>query len=93
MQLDRLRHLTLTQREPVTEHLHLAFLAWTRAEVDAFHRAGVEVGYRSNGAQASEAMPPITTPLTSSASHSHNVEAVYREPATHSSWAWLRSGS
>jgi catechol 2,3-dioxygenase-like lactoylglutathione lyase family enzyme len=32
-----------------TEHVHLAFSAPDRETVDAFHRAGVEAGYRSNG--------------------------------------------
>lgn len=29
--------------------VHIAFVASTRAQVDAFHRAGVEAGYRDNG--------------------------------------------
>jgi catechol 2,3-dioxygenase-like lactoylglutathione lyase family enzyme len=29
--------------------IHLAFVARSRAEVDAFHRAGIESGYRDNG--------------------------------------------
>ena len=29
--------------------IHLAFVARTRAEVDAFHRAGIDSGYRDNG--------------------------------------------
>jgi catechol 2,3-dioxygenase-like lactoylglutathione lyase family enzyme len=34
---------------PPTEHLHLAFEARDRQAVDAFHHAGVEAGYISNG--------------------------------------------
>jgi catechol 2,3-dioxygenase-like lactoylglutathione lyase family enzyme len=34
---------------PPTEHLHLAFEARDRQAVEAFHRAGVEAGYVSNG--------------------------------------------
>jgi catechol 2,3-dioxygenase-like lactoylglutathione lyase family enzyme len=30
--------------------IHIAFVARSRDEVDAFHRAGVEAGYRDNGA-------------------------------------------
>jgi catechol 2,3-dioxygenase-like lactoylglutathione lyase family enzyme len=30
--------------------IHLAFVADSREQVDAFHRAGVEAGYRDNGA-------------------------------------------
>ena len=36
--------------KPVTRDAHLAFAARSRSEVDAFHRAGVEAGYRDNGA-------------------------------------------
>jgi catechol 2,3-dioxygenase-like lactoylglutathione lyase family enzyme len=34
---------------PVTRHLHVAFAAPTREEVDAFWRRGVDAGYRSDG--------------------------------------------
>jgi catechol 2,3-dioxygenase-like lactoylglutathione lyase family enzyme len=30
--------------------IHLAFVARTRTEVDSFHQAGIEAGYRDNGA-------------------------------------------
>ncbi len=33
----------------ITQEVHVAFAASSRAEVDAFHRAGVEAGYRDNG--------------------------------------------
>ena len=32
-----------------TENVHLAFAAFDRASVDAFHRLGTDAGYRSNG--------------------------------------------
>jgi catechol 2,3-dioxygenase-like lactoylglutathione lyase family enzyme len=35
--------------KPVTRNLHVAFVAPTREHVDAFWRAGVEAGYRSDG--------------------------------------------
>ena len=41
--------LSLSQEEPLAAPLHFAFLARTRAAVDAFHRAGIEAGYRDNG--------------------------------------------
>ncbi len=34
---------------PLTRDLHVAFAAGRRSEVDAFHRAAVEAGYRDNG--------------------------------------------
>ena len=35
---------------PATENLHLAFEALNKETVDAFHQAGIEAGYASNGA-------------------------------------------
>jgi len=35
---------------PVTRDAHVAFATRSRDEVDAFHRAGVEAGYRDHGA-------------------------------------------
>ena len=36
--------------KPLTRDVHVAFAARDRAEVEAFWRAGVEAGYRDNGA-------------------------------------------
>ena len=36
--------------KPVAQNVHIAFPAKSREEVDAFHRAGIEAGYRDNGA-------------------------------------------
>ena len=41
--------LTLVPGTP-TQRMHFAFMAETRDVVDAFHRAGVDAGYRDNGA-------------------------------------------
>jgi catechol 2,3-dioxygenase-like lactoylglutathione lyase family enzyme len=35
---------------PLTQGLHIGFVAPSREHVDAFHRAGVEAGYRDDGA-------------------------------------------
>src|SRR5262245_66592677 len=35
---------------PVTRGLHIGLVAPSRGHVDAFHRAGVEAGYRDDGA-------------------------------------------
>jgi catechol 2,3-dioxygenase-like lactoylglutathione lyase family enzyme len=35
---------------PVTRRLHIGFVAPSHEHVDAFHRAGVEAGYRDDGA-------------------------------------------
>ena len=34
---------------PVARNLHIAFPAKSREQVDAFHRAAMEAGYRDNG--------------------------------------------
>jgi catechol 2,3-dioxygenase-like lactoylglutathione lyase family enzyme len=64
--------------------IHLAFVADSREQVDAFHRAGVEAGYRDNG-------PPGVREQYSSKEggryyaaflldpDGNNVEAVHRE--------------
>jgi predicted lactoylglutathione lyase len=82
--------LSIGHRQPPTPPIHFAFLARSREAVDAFHRVGVEAGYRSNG-------PPGLREYAADyyASYlldpdSHNVEAVYREPETRASWTWLR---
>jgi catechol 2,3-dioxygenase-like lactoylglutathione lyase family enzyme len=35
--------------KPVSRDVHIAFAAASRVEVDAFHQAGVNAGYRDNG--------------------------------------------
>jgi catechol 2,3-dioxygenase-like lactoylglutathione lyase family enzyme len=35
--------------EPVAQNVHIAFPAKSREEVDAFHRAAMQAGYRDNG--------------------------------------------
>ena len=35
--------------KPLTENVHVAFVAKSRDEVDAFHRAAMDAGYRDNG--------------------------------------------
>ncbi len=42
--------LCIFQTDEKPAHLHLAFKAETRAQVDAFHRAALEAGARDNGA-------------------------------------------
>jgi len=42
-------NLVVVEADEPTVPLHIGFVARTREEVDAFHRAGVEAGYRSNG--------------------------------------------
>jgi catechol 2,3-dioxygenase-like lactoylglutathione lyase family enzyme len=47
----QLANLVVTDGEPHTSGpVHIAFVAESREQVDAFHRAGIEVGARDNGA-------------------------------------------
>ena len=43
-------NLVVSAAPEVTAPLHIGFVARTREEVDAFHRAGIEAGYEDNGA-------------------------------------------
>jgi catechol 2,3-dioxygenase-like lactoylglutathione lyase family enzyme len=43
-------NLVVSAGEPTSGPVHLAFVADSREQVDAFHRAGIEAGYRDNGA-------------------------------------------
>lgn len=42
-------NLNVANQQPPTQNLHLCFFAREKEQVDAFHRAGVEAGFRSNG--------------------------------------------
>ena len=47
----QLANLVVTDGEPYTSGpVHIAFVAESREQVDAFHRAGIEMGARDNGA-------------------------------------------
>jgi predicted lactoylglutathione lyase len=71
--------LSLVGGEP-TEHVHLAFAASGPDAVDAFHRAGVEAGYRDNGSPGER---PEYHPGYYGAflldPDGHNVEAVFHD--------------
>jgi catechol 2,3-dioxygenase-like lactoylglutathione lyase family enzyme len=46
----QLANLVVTEDEPMTSGpVHIAFVADSREQVDAFHRAGIEAGHRDNG--------------------------------------------
>jgi catechol 2,3-dioxygenase-like lactoylglutathione lyase family enzyme len=47
----QLANLVVTDGEPTTSGpVHIAFVADSREQVDAFHRAGIDAGARDNGA-------------------------------------------
>lgn len=82
--------LSLSQGEPATAPIHFAFLARTREDVDAFHRAGVEAGYRDNGPPGIRKYAPDYYAAFLLDPDGHNVEAVHRDAATRASWSWIR---
>jgi catechol 2,3-dioxygenase-like lactoylglutathione lyase family enzyme len=65
---------------PVAQNVHIAFPAQNREEVDAFHRAAMEAGYRDNG-------PPGERPIYHEGYYGafvldpdgNNVEAVFHD--------------
>jgi len=81
----QLANLVVTDGEPVTSGpVHIAFVAESREQVDAFHRAGIEADYRDNGP------PGVREQYSSPAGgryyaaflldpDGNNVEAVHRE--------------
>lgn len=72
--------LCLHQTEEKPAHLHIAFVAENRQQVDAFYRAALETGATDNG-------PPGLRPQYSGSYYAafvigpdgHNIEAVYHE--------------
>jgi predicted lactoylglutathione lyase len=73
--------LCIRRVEAKATHLHLAFTARSRAEVDAFHRAALEAGAQDHGApglrpqyHANYYAAFVIGP------DGHNIEAVCHEP-------------
>jgi catechol 2,3-dioxygenase-like lactoylglutathione lyase family enzyme len=83
--------LLLTARPP-RETLHIALITETREDVDGFHRAGIEAGYRDNGAPGLRDYAPDYYAAYLLDPDGHNVEAVYRSPETRAGWGWLGIG-
>jgi catechol 2,3-dioxygenase-like lactoylglutathione lyase family enzyme len=72
-------HINLVDRTPPTQNLHLYFYARSRDEVDGFHRAGVEAGFRSNGAPGYRDYGPGYYAAYLWDPDGNNVEALYRD--------------
>ena len=74
--------LALSADGPVSQNVHLAFVAASREEVEVFHRAGVGTGYRDHGAPRYR---PQYAPDHFAAyvldPDGNNVEAVWRDPS------------
>jgi len=71
--------LNVVDRRPPTRELHLCFVARSREEVEAFHRAGVEAGYRSNGAPGYRDYSPGYYAAFLLDPDDNNIEALYRD--------------
>ena len=72
-------NLNVVDRRPPTTNLHLCFYARSKEQVDAFHRAGVESGFRSNGEPGYRDYGPGYYAAFLLDPDGNNVEALYRD--------------
>ena len=71
--------INVVDRRPPTQGLHLCFVARSRDQVDAFHRAGVDAGFRSNGQPGYRGYSPRYYAAFLLDPEGNNVEALYRD--------------
>jgi Glyoxalase/Bleomycin resistance protein/Dioxygenase superfamily len=62
-----------------TENLHLCFHARAKEQVDGFHRAGVDAGFRSNGGPGYRDYAPGYYAAFLLDPGGNNIEALYRD--------------
>jgi catechol 2,3-dioxygenase-like lactoylglutathione lyase family enzyme len=72
-------HVNVVAETPPTKELHLCFYARSKEEVDAFHRLGVEAGFRSNGPPGYRDYAPGYYAAYLLDPDGNNVEALYRD--------------
>jgi catechol 2,3-dioxygenase-like lactoylglutathione lyase family enzyme len=72
-------NLNVADRTPPTQNLHLCFYARAKEHVDAFHRAGVDAGFRSNGEPGYRDYAPGYYAAYLLDPDGNNVEALYRD--------------
>ena len=72
-------NLNVADRTPATQNLHLCFYARAKEHVDAFHRAGVEAGFSSNGEPGYRDYAPGYYAAYLLDPDGNNVEALYRD--------------
>ena len=72
-------NLNVVNRIPATQNLHLCFFARAKDRVDAFHRVGVEAGFRSNGEPGYRDYGPGYYAAYLLDPDGNNVEALYRD--------------
>jgi catechol 2,3-dioxygenase-like lactoylglutathione lyase family enzyme len=71
--------VNVVARHPPTQGLHLCFVARSQQQVEEFHRAGVEAGFRSNGAPGYREYAPGYYAAFLLDPDGNNVEALYRD--------------
>ena len=87
-------NLVVTDDEPRTSGpVHIAFVADSREQVDAFHRAGIEAGARDNGAPASASSTAPSTAVATTRRSSWTPTATTSRPSAASSTSAARRGS
>ena len=72
-------NLNVADRRPATRKLHLCFYARTKDQVEEFHRAGIEAGFRSNGSPGYRDYAPGYYAAYLLDPDGNNVEALYRD--------------
>lgn len=71
--------VNVVDRRPATSGLHLCFTARSREEVDDFHRAGIDAGFRSNGEPGYRDYGPGYYAAFLVDPDGNNIEALYRD--------------
>ena len=71
--------INVVDRRPATTGLHLCFVAKSRDEVDAFHQAGADAGFSSNGSPGLRDYGPGYYAAFLFDPDGNNVEALYRD--------------
>ena len=69
----------VVDRHPPTANLHLCFHARSREQVDGFHQAGVDAGFRTNGEPGYRDYGPGYYAAFLLDPDGNNVEALYRD--------------
>jgi catechol 2,3-dioxygenase-like lactoylglutathione lyase family enzyme len=72
-------NLDVVDRRPPTTNLHVCFYARSREQVDGFHRAGVDAGFRSNGEPGYRDYAPGYYAAYLLDPDGNNVEALHRD--------------
>jgi catechol 2,3-dioxygenase-like lactoylglutathione lyase family enzyme len=72
-------NLNVVDQQPPTRNLHLCVYARSRSEVEAFHRAGVGAGFRSNGGPGYREYGPGYYAAYLLDPDGNNIEALYRD--------------